>query len=73
MSRNFYWLSTREDVLDWKKTKWYYTPTKVHADLTALAAAAGHDARGFEPLRRLGARRGGDASWSRTPDGRSPS
>lgn len=32
-----YWLSTREDVLDWPKTEWYYTPTKVHADLTALA------------------------------------
>ena len=34
---NFYWLSAREDVLDWKKTKWFYTPTKVHGDLTALA------------------------------------
>lgn len=34
---NFYWLSTREDVLDWGQTKWYYTPTKRHADLTALA------------------------------------
>ncbi len=37
VSRNFYWLSTKEDVLDWAGTKWYYTPTKVHADLTALA------------------------------------
>jgi exo-1,4-beta-D-glucosaminidase len=37
VSRNFYWLSAREDVLDWKKTKWFYTPTKVHGDLTALA------------------------------------
>ncbi|HET9315815.1 MAG TPA: glycoside hydrolase family 2 protein [Vicinamibacteria bacterium] len=37
VSRNFYWLSTREDVLDPKKAKWFYTPTKVHADLTALA------------------------------------
>jgi exo-1,4-beta-D-glucosaminidase len=37
LSTNFYWLSTREDVLDWKKTEWYFTPTKVHADLTALA------------------------------------
>ncbi|HET7747374.1 MAG TPA: glycoside hydrolase family 2 protein [Vicinamibacteria bacterium] len=36
-SRNFYWLSTREDELDWKKTEWYYTPTRTHADLTALA------------------------------------
>jgi exo-1,4-beta-D-glucosaminidase len=37
VSSNFYWLSAREDVLDWKKTKWFYTPTKVHGDLTALA------------------------------------
>jgi exo-1,4-beta-D-glucosaminidase len=36
VSRNFYWLSTREDVLDWKNTKWYYTPTTTHSDLTAL-------------------------------------
>jgi exo-1,4-beta-D-glucosaminidase len=36
-SDNLYWLSTREDVLDWKNTKWFYTPTKVHGDLTALA------------------------------------
>jgi hypothetical protein len=37
VSSNFYWLSTREDVLDWEKTKWYYTPTRSHADLKALA------------------------------------
>jgi len=37
ISRNFYWLATRDDVLDWKNTKWYYTPTSRHADLTALA------------------------------------
>jgi exo-1,4-beta-D-glucosaminidase len=38
VSSNFYWLSTREDVLQWDKAEWYYTPTKVHADLTALAS-----------------------------------
>jgi exo-1,4-beta-D-glucosaminidase len=37
VSENLYWLSTREDVLDWKKTQWFYTPTKVHSDLTALS------------------------------------
>jgi exo-1,4-beta-D-glucosaminidase len=37
ISTNFYWLSTREDVLDWENTKWYHTPVKRHADLTALA------------------------------------
>ena len=42
VSSNFYWLSTREDVLDWKWTNdfYYYTPTKVHGDLTALARLA---------------------------------
>jgi exo-1,4-beta-D-glucosaminidase len=37
LSTNFYWLSTRPDVLDWKGTQWYYTPTTAHADLTALS------------------------------------
>jgi exo-1,4-beta-D-glucosaminidase len=37
VSRNFYWLSTEDDELDWQKTEWYYTPTKRHANLTALA------------------------------------
>jgi exo-1,4-beta-D-glucosaminidase len=37
VSSNLYWLPTQEDVLDWKNTQWYYTPTKVHADLTGLA------------------------------------
>ncbi len=36
VSTNFYWLSTRDDELEWDKTEWYYTPTKQHADLTAL-------------------------------------
>src|SRR5205823_11934703 len=36
-SRNFYWLSTADDRLEWAKTQWYYTPTRRHADLTALA------------------------------------
>ncbi len=38
VSRNVYWLSTEEDQLDWANTKWYYTPTTRHADLTALAS-----------------------------------
>jgi exo-1,4-beta-D-glucosaminidase len=37
VSSNFYWLSTHEDELDWEKTKWFYTPTRSHADLKALA------------------------------------
>ena len=37
ISSNFYWLSTRDDELDWERTEWYYTPVKSHADLTELA------------------------------------
>jgi exo-1,4-beta-D-glucosaminidase len=37
ISRNFYWLSTEDDQLNWAKTAWYYTPTTRHANLTALA------------------------------------
>ena len=37
VSRNFYWLSTVKDVLDWSQRKWYYTPTQVHGDFTELA------------------------------------
>ncbi len=36
VSRNFYWLSTKPDVLDGAKAKWYYTPLSSFADLTAL-------------------------------------
>jgi exo-1,4-beta-D-glucosaminidase len=36
-SENFYWLSTRPDVLDWaKKLDTVYTPQKTYADLTGL-------------------------------------
>lgn len=37
LSRNFYWLSTTADVLDWSKRDWYITPTKSHGDFTSLA------------------------------------
>jgi exo-1,4-beta-D-glucosaminidase len=55
-SRNFYWLSSKDDVIDWAGTKWYYTPTKTHADLTALATlppttitVSGRPVAGTEP------------------------
>lgn len=40
VSRNFYWLSTVADVLDWSKRRWYMTPTRVHGDFTELATLA---------------------------------
>ena len=36
ISSNFYWLSTKDDVLDPKKAKWYYTPVSSYADMTQL-------------------------------------
>jgi exo-1,4-beta-D-glucosaminidase len=36
LSSNFYWLSSKDDVLDWKKSTWYYTPTSSYADMTQL-------------------------------------
>jgi exo-1,4-beta-D-glucosaminidase len=36
VSRNFYWLSTKPETLDWDKTDWYHTPTKTFADFKAL-------------------------------------
>ena len=40
VSRNFYWLSTKDDVLDSTKSTWYYTPTTSLADFTALQGLA---------------------------------
>jgi len=55
LSRNFYWLSTKQDVLDYAKTEWYYTPQTEFADFTALqdlpktsVRAAFHPAAGAE-------------------------
>jgi exo-1,4-beta-D-glucosaminidase len=36
LSRNFYWLSTKPDVLNFEKTEWYYTPQTDFADFTSL-------------------------------------
>jgi exo-1,4-beta-D-glucosaminidase len=36
LSRNFYWLSSKPDVLDFAKTDWYFTPITSYADFTAL-------------------------------------
>jgi exo-1,4-beta-D-glucosaminidase len=34
---NFYWLSTKQESLDWEKSNWYTTPTASYADFTALS------------------------------------
>ena len=33
---NFYWLSSKQEAIDWEKTNWYVTPTASYADYTAL-------------------------------------
>jgi exo-1,4-beta-D-glucosaminidase len=34
---NFYWLSTKQETLDWEKANWFTTPTAQFADYTALS------------------------------------
>jgi len=34
---NFYWLSTKQETLDWAKSNWYTTPTASYADYSSLA------------------------------------
>ncbi len=40
LSRNFYWLSTKPDVLDEAKSEWFVTPNSSFADFTALSKLA---------------------------------
>jgi exo-1,4-beta-D-glucosaminidase len=40
VSRNFYWLSTKPETLEWDKSTYYHTPTKTFADYSALASLA---------------------------------
>ncbi len=37
VSSNFYWLSTKPDLLDEEKATWFYTPQKAFADYTDLS------------------------------------
>lgn len=40
LSRNVYWLGSRNDELDWAKSDWWYTPTTKYADYTSLSKLA---------------------------------
>jgi exo-1,4-beta-D-glucosaminidase len=33
---NFYWLATKSDQMDWKKTIWFVTPQREYADFTKI-------------------------------------
>ena len=39
-SINWYWLSKKADVLNWKKSKWYTTPETSYTDFSALQSLA---------------------------------
>lgn len=61
VSENFYWLSTKLDVLDFQKSTWWYTPTTSYADMTQLqelkparlAASSSTVRRGGEEITHL--------------------
>ena len=36
LSTNFYWLSTKPDVMDWSQSTWYHTPVTSHAEFAGL-------------------------------------
>lgn len=36
LSRNVYWLTPQNDVLQWDNSTWYYTPITTYSDYTAL-------------------------------------
>lgn len=36
VASNFYWLSIKEDILDFENSKWFVTPNKEYADFTSL-------------------------------------
>ena len=41
MTSNFYWLSSKEDVLDFENSKWYVTANSDYADLTGINDMSG--------------------------------
>ncbi len=45
LSRNFYWLSTKPDRLDWPLSTWYYTPLESAADFRDLSSLPPADVR----------------------------
>ncbi|MGO9263133.1 MAG: glycoside hydrolase family 2 protein [Bryobacteraceae bacterium] len=57
VSRNFYWLSTTPETLNWNKSNWYYTPTKTFADYTALNTLPRTDLKIDSATRQQGADR----------------
>ena len=55
VSRNFYWLSTTPDEMDFPKSTWYFTPTRSYADFTALRHLPAADVESAVRFTREGA------------------
>jgi len=54
ISSNFYWLSTKDDVLDPTKRTWYYTPVSSYADMTQLEKLPAAKLSAFSKAERRG-------------------
>jgi len=57
LAANFYWLSTKKDVLDPKGSEWFVTPNKEYADFTALKALPEVEIRATQRVEESGGRR----------------
>ncbi|MGM9444287.1 glycoside hydrolase family 2 protein [Streptomyces murinus] len=73
VSRNVYWLSGRQDTLDWPRTTWWYTPTTGYADLTGLASMAQVPVAARATTRSDGGTSTTTVTLRNTTDGRTPS
>jgi exo-1,4-beta-D-glucosaminidase len=72
LSRNFYWLSTQPDELDFSKTEWYYTPQSAFADFTPLQSLARATVHATLHANQHKATSESDAAFQVTLDNKSP-
>ncbi len=57
LARNFYWLSTKKDVLDSQGSEWFVTPNKAFADFTELSRLPQVDIEATTRVEEAGGRR----------------
>jgi exo-1,4-beta-D-glucosaminidase len=55
VSDNSYWLAAKDDVPDFEKSTWYYTPVQSYADLTQLSSMKPVELRAAGQTTRTGA------------------
>ena len=54
VSDNFYWLSTKKDVMDYAGSKWFITPIKEFADFKGLKDLPGVEINVQQSFKQLG-------------------